>query len=173
MHENDMRKTGEPYITHPTRVASFLISLGITDESTLIAAMLHDVIEDCDVTAQGLIKINGVPEEAVKAVEALSKESGKSTQTYYRDISNAGIAAMLVKISDRCHNVSTMVGAFSVGKMGEYLDETVTYVLPMCSFVRRFYPEYSDQVCAMEYMLESLTSTISGLLTTVGGGKCK
>lgn len=55
-HKGQMRIGGEPYINHPSRVTTFLIAIGVTDQKTLSAAMLHDVPEDCKVTREILIE---------------------------------------------------------------------------------------------------------------------
>ena len=52
-HGDQLRRSGEPYIIHPVQVAYILSTLGL-DESTICAALLHDVIEDTDVTLQDL-----------------------------------------------------------------------------------------------------------------------
>ena len=50
LHENQKRKGGAPYIIHPLEVTSYLINLGIDDDITCAAAILHDVVEDCDIS---------------------------------------------------------------------------------------------------------------------------
>ncbi len=54
-HGEQLRKSGEPYIIHPVQVAYILSTLGL-DESTICAALLHDVIEDTDITLEDLSK---------------------------------------------------------------------------------------------------------------------
>ena len=54
-HGDQLRKSGEPYIIHPVQVAYILSTLGL-DESTICAALLHDVIEDTDITLEDLSK---------------------------------------------------------------------------------------------------------------------
>ena len=54
-HEGQLRKSGEPYIIHPVQVAYILSTLGL-DDSTICAALLHDVVEDTDVTIRDLAK---------------------------------------------------------------------------------------------------------------------
>ena len=54
-HGTQLRKSGEPYIIHPTNVAYTIAELGL-DEQTICAALLHDVVEDTDVTIRDLAK---------------------------------------------------------------------------------------------------------------------
>ena len=53
MHRGQLRKSGEPYITHPLAVAQILAELGM-DTTTLVAALLHDTVEDTSYTLQAL-----------------------------------------------------------------------------------------------------------------------
>ena len=57
-HQGQMRASGEPYITHPIAVAAILVELGM-DTDTLVAALLHDVVEDTDYTLEQLEKSYG------------------------------------------------------------------------------------------------------------------
>ena len=79
-HGDQLRRSGEPYIIHPVQVAYILSTLGL-DESTICAALLHDVIEDTDVTLQDLSK-EFSPEiaEMVDGVTKLGKLNYTSEQ---------------------------------------------------------------------------------------------
>ena len=57
-HANQVRSSGEPYITHPLAVSYILLELGM-DTDTICAAMLHDVVEDTDVTLEEIKKLFG------------------------------------------------------------------------------------------------------------------
>ena len=54
-HGDQLRKSGEPYIIHPLQVAYILTCIDL-DESTICAALLHDIVEDTDVTHEDLVK---------------------------------------------------------------------------------------------------------------------
>ena len=69
-HSGQFRKSGDPYVSHPVAVANILSNLGL-DEDSISAAMLHDVIEDCDVTPVDLIDSFG--EEISSLVEGVTK----------------------------------------------------------------------------------------------------
>ena len=54
-HGDQLRKSGEPYIVHPVQVAYILATLSL-DDSTICAALLHDTVEDTDITKQDLVQ---------------------------------------------------------------------------------------------------------------------
>lgn len=154
LHEGQTRKSGEPYVDHPVMVAAALLALKIYDDVVIAAALLHDVIEDCNISAAELKERFGISSEVLAIVKKLSKVAGMPTDLYYNGI-REDWRAMIIKLADRCHNVSTMAGAFTNEKMEKYVDETVNYVFPTCDVLKRFYPEYSDQVFSMKYQLIS------------------
>lgn len=53
-----------------------------------------------------------------------------------------------------------MAGAFSIEKMKSYVEETEDYVLPLCKFAKNHYPQYSDQIFAMRYFIESINKAV-------------
>ena len=55
MHEGQLRKSGEPYLIHPIAVVKILAELGM-DEDTLVAGLLHDVVEDTEYTKEQLVE---------------------------------------------------------------------------------------------------------------------
>lgn len=163
LHAGQTRKTGEPYIYHPVRVASELLTLGVDNDFVLATAILHDTLEDCNIDSTILERQYGISGAVVRHVLVLSKNNYKSTEEYYTAVAGDWIAS-LVKISDRCHNISTMVGGFTPEKIHKYLEETYTHVIPLCKHVKNFYPEYSNQVFVMKYHIQSVCRAIEGCL---------
>lgn len=155
LHADAKRKSGEPYISHPCRIANALISLKIEDEDILVATILHDVLEDTDIKAELLESYFG--KEATHIIKLVTKQKGISTETYYKNIARDK-KATIVKVADRCHNVSTMY-FFSEEKMKEYIEETELYVIPMCSQISNDYPEVADYLYTMKYQIESILET--------------
>jgi GTP pyrophosphokinase len=158
MHEGQLRKTGEPYIIHPVRVCSYLNALKIDSDEILAVALLHDVIEDTDLSLSDLKKM-GFSYTVERSVGLLTKKKNQTVASYYKEILEAVEfypAAALVKLSDRCNNISTMAGAFSPAKIGEYIIETEKYIYDLCRATKDFCPQYADQVFVMKYNLESL-----------------
>lgn len=71
-HEGQLRDGGSPYIIHPLRVAMLLLEIGETDVSVISAALLHDTVEDCDDTVEGIQEQFG--EKIAHLVQDLTRE---------------------------------------------------------------------------------------------------
>ena len=114
-----------PYITHPLLMACHAHALRIREDSVLAAILLHDVCEDCDAAPDEL----PVSDEVKQAVDLLTyrKDPAVSEEVtkrkYYEAISENRIAT-IVKILDRCNNISTMAGSFAEEKLVAYIRET-------------------------------------------------
>ena len=154
-HSGAKRKSSEPYISHPIRIANALISLGLTDEKIIIATILHDVLEDTDMTEFELLTI--FDKEVVDIIKLLTKDKNYNNDDYYKAIGKNKYAS-IVKIADRCHNVSTMY-FFNEDKIKKYIEETEKYILPLCSLVCNNFPEVSNEIYYMKYHLESILET--------------
>lgn len=157
-HEGQERKGGGPYLDHPLRVASTLLALQIYDDVTIAAALLHDAIEDNEefkkCNGELFVTKYGLNREVLNVILKLTKEKGKSEDLYYKNMED-DIRVILIKCSDRCHNLSTMCGAFSDDKMNQYVNETTQYILPLIRRGKRYFPEYSDALYAMKYHIKS------------------
>ena len=114
-HGDQCRKSGEPYMIHPTNVAYILAELGMDDE-TLCAALLHDVVEDTPVTHEDLVRDFGEAiAEMVAGVTKLgtlrytSKEE-EQVENYRKMFLAMGkdIRVILIKLADRLHNMRTL-----------------------------------------------------------------
>lgn len=96
-HINQTDKAGVPYIFHPIHLAEQM-----TDEASVCAALLHDIIEDTDITVDDL-KAQGFPACVTDAVELLSHAEGVSYMDYIKAIKPNPIARA-VKLADLRHN---------------------------------------------------------------------
>src|SRR5512145_506581 len=114
-HQGQMRRSGDPYITHPIAVARILAPLHI-DVQAIIAALLHDVVEDTDITTEQLAEKFGKP--VAELVEGLSKldrlnfETREDAQAEnFRKMLLAmarDVRVILIKLADRLHNMRTL-----------------------------------------------------------------
>ncbi len=114
-HIGATRKTGEPYITHPVSVACILADLHM-DVPTLLAALLHDVVEDTDITTDDIkAKFGQQVAELVDGVTKLDKIEFQSASVAQAENFRKMLLAMsqdvrviLVKLADRLHNMQTL-----------------------------------------------------------------
>lgn len=113
-HEGQQRLSGEPYIEHPVEVASILADLRL-DADTLAAAILHDTVEDTEVTAEEIRERFGESvEKLVAGVTKLGKIKMRSAQQVQAENTRKMLLAMaedirvvLIKLGDRLHNMRT------------------------------------------------------------------
>jgi RelA/SpoT family (p)ppGpp synthetase len=114
-HQNQIRMSGEPYICHPLSVAQILASMRM-DRQTISAALLHDVIEDTDITLKDIETI--FDPEVASLVDSVSKidqikfgDKAEAQAETFRKMILAmvkDIRVILIKLSDRLHNMRTL-----------------------------------------------------------------
>lgn len=163
MHKGQYRKGKEkiPYICHPLLVARHALALGLDNDTLISAALLHDVCEDCDVSVQDL----PVNEETKHIVALLTKEDSpkaiteEGKEAYYSAIAQNAFAVM-IKLLDRCNNVSSMASGFGKEKMIQYIKETEKWFYPLIQNAKRDYPMYSNQIFLIEYQILSVIESI-------------
>ena len=103
-HKEQKRISGEPYIIHPLEVAYILAELEL-DDSTICAALLHDVVEDTRETFTGLL-MKGVDRPIVEALKLLTHEKSTDYYNYIQRIIDSGNPiAIHVKQADLQHNL--------------------------------------------------------------------
>lgn len=106
-HHGQVRKfDGEPYIEHPRRVAELVRRAGGSHHAQA-AAWLHDVIEDCGVSAAHLIADHGLPEAVVELVAILSRSSAETHAQFVQRCCHH-TDAWLIKRADVLDNLSTL-----------------------------------------------------------------
>lgn len=136
-HREQKRKSGEPYITHPVAVASIMADLCL-DHETIIAAILHDTLEDTDLTRAELAAEFGEPvAELVDGVTKLDKLHFKSRQEAAAESFRKMLLAMardlrviLIKLADRLHNMRTL-GAMEPASRRRIARETLEIYAPI------------------------------------------
>lgn len=145
LHEGQVRKSGEPYSVHPILVTSFVAHMG-GDESMLIAALLHDVVEDTECSKEDVAyEFN---EEIAKLVDGLTKVTEIRKDELVSSDSNEKLAAsamsfrkmlinsiedvrvLIIKLCDRLHNMLTL-DALRPDKQRRIAEETLIVYAPI------------------------------------------
>lgn len=115
-HGDQLRQSGDPYYSHPVRVATLLASVRL-DEATIMAGLLHDTVEDCeDVDLEQIEELFGADvAELVDGVTKLGQleyqsEASKQAENFQKFILATvnDIRVLLVKLADRTHNMRTL-----------------------------------------------------------------
>lgn len=164
-HAGQIRKGREavPYIYHPLLMACHALALGLDDDRLVSAVLLHDVCEDCGVAPEHL----PVDEDTKEVVRLLTKKDGPYTEIekecYYADIAK-NPTALMVKLLDRCCNVSGMSAGFSRKKLADYINETEQWFYPMLQQGKTDYPQYNNQIFLLKYHMTSVISSLKHLL---------
>lgn len=163
LHKGQFRsgKDRKPYIVHPMMVAKHACVLNLLDDELIAAILLHDVIEDCQVTIEEL-NVNDNVKEMVMRVSFL-KQPGVTNEEakahYFKKIAEHKKAALL-KVLDRCNNVSTMGETFEKKRLCNYIEETEHYIFPLIDMLLRECPEYRDVAFLVRYQIVSMLETI-------------
>ncbi|PLW71025.1 bifunctional GTP diphosphokinase/guanosine-3',5'-bis pyrophosphate 3'-pyrophosphohydrolase [Pseudohalioglobus lutimaris] len=136
-HFGQLRRSGEPYVTHPLAVAGILADMHM-DHQSLIAAMLHDVIEDTGIPKSAIGEQFGAPvAELVDGVSKLTQMEFESLEEKQAENFQKMALAMardirviLVKLADRLHNMRTL-GVLQTGKARRIARETLDIYAPI------------------------------------------
>lgn len=164
-HEGQFRKSGEPYIVHPLIMACNAVGMGIHDDNVIATVLLHDVCEDCGVSLAEL-PVNDTVRRAVDLMtfRVMDGESKEIAKNRYYNMLIQSREATLTKLIDRCHNVSSMAGTFSVEKLKAYIEETRHYVLPLLRKAKNHYPQNSDELFLLKYHIVSVVNSIDATI---------
>ena len=137
-HSNQRRKTGEPFIYHPIAVAKIVAyEIGL-DTTSIVSALLHDVVEDTDYTIEDIERLFGEPVARIvnglTKISHLKKDQDVSVQAEnYRKMLltlNDDVRVILIKIADRLHNMQTM-DAMPADKQIKISSETLYIYAPL------------------------------------------
>ncbi|MBM7561615.1 RelA/SpoT family protein [Fusibacter tunisiensis] len=136
-HTGQLRKDGTPFFNHPANVSLILAELEM-DEETIIAALLHDTVEDTAVTLEDVTRefgsdvaalVDGVTKLAIINYETKQEQQVENLRKMFLAMSS-DIRVILIKLADRLHNIRTL-GAMSLEKQKEKAEETLEIFAPI------------------------------------------
>jgi guanosine-3',5'-bis(diphosphate) 3'-pyrophosphohydrolase len=138
-HQGQIRRSGEPYLSHPLEVTALLADMGL-DGTTLVAGLLHDVLEDTDVTSAELREEFG--KEVARLVEGVTKISRiqeaspeiRRAETIRKIIlaMTDDLRVIFIKLADRIHNLQTL-GFLGPDKQRQIASETLEIYAPIAN----------------------------------------
>src|SRR5690606_7661518 len=166
-----VRKSGEPYILHPIAVSCILAHMRL-DTETLMAALLHDVIEDTEFNKDDISKIFGFTvAELVDGVTKLSHSSDKeyNKAASFRKILQATLQdprVIIVKLADRYHNMTTL-DALRPDKRARIARETFEIFVPIARIVgMNEMADNLEHLCYQNLDLDMYNNVQAALLET-------
>ena len=156
-HKGQMRKRSTiPYIYHPLTLASHALSMNITDDAIIATCLLHDVVEDCNVSYDDL-PVNDETKELVRLLtcEKTTPENRSLILNEYYEKIATNAKATLIKCIDRTNNITTMSWGLSRERIYRMIKETEEYY-PRLIEVLKEEVEYSNAAWLLKYQMESL-----------------
>lgn len=137
-HKDMRRKSGEPYIYHPVEVATICVKEMGLGETTIICALMHDVVEDTDYTLDDISNIFG--EKVAEIIDGLTKidvfldkseDRSKQAENFKKILLSMSkdIRVILIKLADRLHNMRTL-GSMPHEKQLKVASETLYFYAP-------------------------------------------
>jgi len=144
-HGDQRRKTGVPYLEHLLEALEVLVEgAGIASPDVLVAAVLHDVVEDTPVTLDEVSAEFGPRvAELVGWVTIPALGPGETKLAYLRRLRDAPPDAVLVKLADRASNVQTLRN-LPLDQQRSYYEQTVSYIVPLAAGQPWFAAWYAD-----------------------------
>lgn len=138
LHKGQTRKSGEPYIIHPIAVAQIVNSDMQLGVAPVIAALLHDVVEDTDCTIEDIETMFGSEVaylvNTVTKQKSVKKSASKQVENFKQMLAafNFDIRALLIKLADRLHNMRTLK-SMKVEKQLKIASETDFFYAPLAN----------------------------------------
>lgn len=149
-HGDQKRPAGEPYVEHLLEVLEILVlGAGVTDDSLLVAAVLHDTVEDTHCTAEEIETKFGVREALLvrwvtKPEAGPGEDAAVARRRYLESLRSGPRDAVLLKLADRLSNVQRLDTHPRPNKRRSYYLETCEYVLPMAAGVPWFQDIFAE-----------------------------
>ncbi len=172
-HRGQLRSSGDPYFTHPVEVAEILADMRL-DEATIITALLHDVVEDTDISLRKIKREFGA--ESGRLVDGVTKLTRIEMQSENQQAENfrklllamsEDIRVLLVKLADRTHNMRTIDHIPDPARRERIARETLSIFAPLAERIgiSHFQHELEDR--AFTVINPQMRSTIISRLEDV------
>ena len=167
MHEGQLRKSGEPYIIHPVETTKILAQLGM-DDDTLVAGLLHDVVEDTEYTMEELVAdfgpevgllVDGVTKLGALVFENKETRQAENLRKMFLAMSK-DIRVLIIKLADRLHNLRT-INYMSEKKIYDKCQETIDIYAPLASRLGMYNMKFELEDTAMKYLYPDAYQDIS------------
>ncbi len=168
-HEKQRRKTGEPYIIHPIAVARIVAEELELGANPVIAAFLHDVVEDTDYTIEDIRSMFGDDVAFLVGVVTKQKkekyEHSKQVDNYRQILASVqyDIRALLIKLADRLHNMRTL-DSMRADKQMKIAGETDYFYAPFANRLGLYHVKTEMENLSFRYRCPREYATIEALL---------
>ena len=158
LHEGQKRQSGEPYITHPLNVA-YILSEMHADRDTICAALLHDTLEDCDITKEDIAElfnkdianlVDGVTKISKMNFSSKAEQNLANTRKIITGITE-DVRIIIIKLADRLHNMRTL-GFKSEFKRKENSLETMEIFVPLAYYIGAYRIKSEFEDLSLQYL---------------------
>lgn len=167
MHNGQLRKSGEPYIIHPVETAKILAQLSM-DEQTIVAGLLHDVVEDTPYTEEQLTEefgsevallVDGVTKLGNLVFETKEEAQAENMRKMFLAMSK-DIRVLIIKLSDRLHNMRT-IDYMPPNKIKEKCRETLEIYAPLANRLGMFNMKFELEDIALKHLEPEFYSNLA------------
>ena len=166
LHEGQKRQSGEPYIMHPLNVA-YILSEMHADRDTICAALLHDTLEDCDISKEDIAElfnkdianlVDGVTKISKMNFSSKAEQNLANTRKIITGITE-DVRIIIIKLADRLHNMRTL-GFKSEFKQKENSLETMEIFVPLAYYIGAYRIKSELEDLSLQYLKPNMYKII-------------
>ena len=167
LHHGQMRESGEPYIIHPLSVAYILAEMH-ADADTISAGLLHDTIEDCNITQEDIKElfnkdvaslVNGVTKLAKMNFSSKEEQNSANTRKIITSLTE-DVRIIIIKLADRLHNMRTLEHKKEF-KQKENALETMDIYVPLAYYIGAYRLKSELEDLSLKYLKPEVYKNIS------------